>query len=86
MSVNTMEAAPLIARTHVCMCCILYWLHYHLDENGAIRNSSVVLPNLPSCRERFYEPEQEITSDSEIPIPVMTASFHVIAHKMNPSV
>ena len=27
----------------------------------------VVLPNLPSCRERFYEPEKEITSDSEIP-------------------
>ena len=45
----------------------------------------VVLPNLPSCKERFYEPEKEITSDSKIPnamriIPVMTASFHQFNH------
>ena len=45
----------------------------------------MVLPNLPSCKERFCEPEKEITSDSEIPnamriIPVMTASFHQFNH------
>ena len=63
MSVTTMGAAPLIAHTHVCMYCILYWLHYHLDENGAVRNGGhhMVLPTfLPTEKE-------EITSVSEIP-------------------
>ena len=64
MSVTTMGAAPLIAH-NVCMCCILYWLHYHLDENGAIRNGGS--SNLPSRRERFYESDEEINSVSEIP-------------------
>ena len=65
MLVTTMGVAPLIAHTHVCMCCILYWLHYNLDENGAARNGGS--SNLTSRRERFYEPEYEITSVSEIP-------------------
>ena len=46
----------------------------------------MVLPNYSSCREIFCGPEEEITSDSEIPnamkiIPEMAASFHVIVEK-----
>ena len=86
MSVTTMGAAPLIAHTHVCMYCILYWLHYHLDENGAVRNGGhhVVLPTFLPAEKDSMSLMRKLLVLVKSPmrnIPVMTVSFHVIVEK-----